>query len=222
MPKIYVRCGAPDNRKIRQLARLLSIDPPYALGLCIGLWEKVMVDEHFDAKLPKWDASDIAFACRWTGDPQKLLDSMIQTVILERLRDGTLVAHDWVAEQGELVKKLLRNRNRKKQDQEDVHGGKAEAPVEEPPPVDEVARHLMQQMKLSKIPGSAIIKRERIAAWRARGVKGEDILAAVMNNPGKNIYEIEKVLVGQNGSEHAPGKDSVSKIREKFLSGGSE
>lgn len=213
MPKIYVRCGAPDNRKVRKLSKILKIEPAHALGLCVGLWEKLMVDEHFDAKLTGWDADDIAFACRAGAvDPEGLLDAMLEAGFIEKLGDGTMIAHDWVAEQGELVKKLHRNRSRKKQDQEDMQGTPTK-PKPGPAGDNTVVKVLLDRMRECHITGTPQQKREHAEAWHASG-RAQKAEALIMGDgKGKGIFWLGKVLDG-NGSTQA--SSSTEEILKKW------
>lgn len=192
MPKIFVRCGAPDNRKIVKLAKALEIEVPHALGLCVGLWEKVMQEEHFDANISEWDVEDIALACRTSIDPEKLKAALLHARLLE-IKNDALLVHDWPEEQGEFIKQKARNMKRpKKNPVTPPLGTELAAPA---PPSDDVVRLLLQSMKQAHTRGGVDQKREAIAAWRARGIKTGNIELEIVNHPGLNLFEIEKILI---------------------------
>lgn len=201
------------------LAETLGIDRPHAFGLAVSIWCLCWREEFLDGRLKRWTAQTLADEILWKGDPKKMVEAMLDAEILMTDNDGeTLVAKNFSKRQGPLIKKLLADRSAAEERARE-NQAKLQTP-EQRTQTDEVNRHLIQQMKVSKIPGHPIQKRERIEAWRAQGITGERILEAIMNNPGKNVFEIEKLLTGANGKSAAKGSDSITAIRETFLKGG--
>lgn len=191
MPDCRVEPAAPSDPKFSMLAELLEIARPHAFGLAVSIWCLCWRKEYFDGRLRRWTAAALCEEIYWKGDIKRLIEALVKSEVLTRDPDGTYVAKNFTERQGPLIKKLLRERGPVQTE------NPTPPPVAAPPaaePSDEVVRQVLQQMRLSKIPGSPQQKREHVEAWRARGINGGDILAVVTNNPGKGVFELEKLL----------------------------
>jgi len=196
------------------LAERLEIERPHAFGLAVSVWCLCWREQFLDGRLKRWTAQALADEILWKGDSKKLVESMVAAEILVREGDGTLVAKNFTERQGPLINKLLSDR-KTAEDKAKAAATKLNPPA---PTSDRVVLHILDQMKLCKITGSVKQKREEIEAWRARGIKGDEILAAIMNNSGLDIWELKKIVIGKAPASPAQaGNDSVSKIRKQFL-----
>lgn len=89
-----------DHPKTRRAARKLGVNVPTVIGHLHLLWWWA-VDYTPDGDLTHVDADDLADAARWEGDPQRLLDALVDCGPGDRAgfleRDGDrLVIHDWL------------------------------------------------------------------------------------------------------------------------------
>ncbi len=84
------------HRKRKRLIRLLGFGAEVYL---IDLWLTVAMDCP-EGVLIGWDEEDIADACDWEEEPQKLVDALIESHWLEKDADGEYALHDWCEHQG--------------------------------------------------------------------------------------------------------------------------
>jgi DnaD/phage-associated family protein len=66
-----------------------------------------------DGDLSRYDTHDVADACYWDGEPEILLNSLIDSGFIDRSDDG-LKIHDWYEYAGRLIEKKEQNRERKR------------------------------------------------------------------------------------------------------------
>ncbi len=97
--------------KLKKLARLLSISQPNAVGLLHFLWWWAL-DFAQDGNLSKYEAGDIADAVFWQGNPQNLIDALVESEFLDIAENGDLHIHDWFDYAGRLIEKRVANRER--------------------------------------------------------------------------------------------------------------
>lgn len=84
--------GVPEHPKTRKLARLLSTERWAAVGLLECLW-------HWCSRFAvtgeiPYDAAEIADGINYTGDPEELLNALIDCGWLDRCECGKLYIHD--------------------------------------------------------------------------------------------------------------------------------
>jgi hypothetical protein len=181
--------------------------------MSVSLWCLCWKHRWVDGRLKGLKATAVARRLSWTGDPAKLIEAMIKARVLDVEPDGTYIAHNFEMRQKGGIGIFKRNQARKPAG--DTH---KDTPGPGSAGDDSVVKLCLDRMRQSKTPGTAKQHRGMIEAWRARGLKGGDIEAAVMNNPGKNVFELEKLLVGKNGApppNEAP-LPSLDEIRKKF------
>jgi len=89
-----VKRGTIEHPKMKQLAKALNIPPPYAVGILESLW-------HWSARyaiqgdIGKWSDAAISEGVGWTGDPIKLIDALVQSKWVDRVRGcARLAIHD--------------------------------------------------------------------------------------------------------------------------------
>jgi len=90
-----VKREAPTHTKMKRLCRMLDI-PLYQ---AVGIFELLI---HMTAReRPRGDLGngnsneDIAIAIDWRGDPDRLIDALVQCGFLDRYPEYRLVVHDW-------------------------------------------------------------------------------------------------------------------------------
>jgi len=93
------------HRKRKKLKRLLGFGAEVYL---IDLWLTAAMDCP-EGVLVGWDEEDIADSCDWDGDPQELVDALIECHWLEKDSDGEYALHDWCEHQGWACKARVRS-----------------------------------------------------------------------------------------------------------------
>lgn len=102
--------------KTKKLARLLGVSLPAAVGHLHFLWWWAM-DYAQDGDLSRYDAYDIADACGWEGDPEKILSALIESGFIDQTEEGLFI-HDWDDYAGRLIEKRKANTERKRKSRE--------------------------------------------------------------------------------------------------------
>jgi hypothetical protein len=86
--------GTPDHPKTLELAQLLEIPQPFAVGILEMLW-------HYTAKyapagdVGRWSDASIAKGIGWVGDHALLVRSLCAAGWLDERSDVRLFVHDW-------------------------------------------------------------------------------------------------------------------------------
>jgi len=99
-----------DHPKTRRAARLLGVSVPTIIGHLHLLWHWCLSYAE-DGDLSGYDAADIAEAVMWDGDPDQLIEALIncgpagKAGFLERDAQGRLLVHDWHDYAGKLIEK---------------------------------------------------------------------------------------------------------------------
>jgi hypothetical protein len=84
------------HRKRRRLEKIIG---PGATGHLIDLWIFAAISRP-SGILDDWDADDIADAANYRGNPQELVEALVDTGWLDRLDDGSFALHNWDERQG--------------------------------------------------------------------------------------------------------------------------
>ena len=100
-----------DHPKTKQLARVLKISVPTAIGHLNCLWWWAMKYAP-DGNLSKYKNDDIAEAMLWDGKSVKIVNSLVSCGFLDK-EDSCLTIHDWKIYGGKLFEKREREKNRK-------------------------------------------------------------------------------------------------------------
>ena len=98
--------------KTKRFARSANISIPCAIGHLHLLWWWCM-DYAQDGNLSQWEASDIADAVHWEGEPEKLLEALIESRFVD-LIDEVASIHDWADYGGRLMAIKQKDRERKR------------------------------------------------------------------------------------------------------------
>jgi hypothetical protein len=103
-----------DHPKTKRAARLLGISTVALVGHLHFIWWRAL-EYAQDGNLAGYDPADIADWASWEGDPDQLIDALIQCRIrpdkagfLERDVDGNLILHDWDRYAGKLIDERAR------------------------------------------------------------------------------------------------------------------
>lgn len=98
--------------KTKKLARLLEVKLPTAVGHLHFIWWWAL-NYAQDGSLDRYEAVDIADAAVYDGDPQRLLDALIDSGYIDKT-DAGLTLHDWDEYAGKLLEKRAKDRERKR------------------------------------------------------------------------------------------------------------
>ncbi len=98
--------------KTKKLARLLGVSLPAAVGHLHYLWWWAL-DFAQDGTLEKFDGYDLADAMQWDGDPDQLVDALINSGYIDDTDDGLMI-HDWGEYAGKLLERRAKDRARKR------------------------------------------------------------------------------------------------------------
>ena len=98
--------------KTKKLARLLDVQLPTAVGYLHFIWWWAL-NYAQDGSLDRYEAVDIADAAVYDGDPQRLLDALIDSGYIDKT-DAGLMLHDWDEYAGKLLEKRAKDRERKR------------------------------------------------------------------------------------------------------------
>lgn len=98
--------------KTKKLSRLLGVSLPTAIGHLHFFWYWAL-DYAPNGDLSRYDSNDIADACGWEGETNKLIDALTESGFVDQENYG-LQIHDWDEYAGRLIEKREQNRERKK------------------------------------------------------------------------------------------------------------
>ena len=99
MDWLRVATDLASHPKCTKLGMVLGVDRPHSFLVDMWGWA---ARYHQDGDLSDCEPLDIAVGCRWTGDPEKLLDALIQCRLLDQDADVLLI-HDWEEHQGKII-----------------------------------------------------------------------------------------------------------------------
>lgn len=103
--------GTIESPKLRLLTKRLNINMAQAIGTLEALW-------HFTARsAPEGDIGRhadevIAEACFWDGDPQELINALVETHWVDRDDGHRLLIHDWPDHADDAIHKRLADHGR--------------------------------------------------------------------------------------------------------------
>ena len=116
MAWIEAHQGLPQHPKTKRFARMLNISTREAVGSLFMLWWWAL-EYASDGDISKYDATDIADALQWDGDPEELVNALINcgphgsVGFIEKTDEGIFL-HDWDKYGGRLFEKREKNRIR--------------------------------------------------------------------------------------------------------------
>ena len=95
---------------MKDLAKLLRIPLPYAVGIMEMLWHHVSRFA-IQGDIGKWPDKNIARAVGWAGNPERLVNALVESGWLDRDPDYRLLVHDWDQHADQSVSKTLKNKS---------------------------------------------------------------------------------------------------------------
>ena len=121
MAWIRVDQSIRDHRKIYDLSDALNISVPLTIGLLICLWLWGM-DNTTSGNLDGISARTIARAAKWDGDPEQLLDALIDSGFIDVDDAGRKFIHDWAEYEGKYIsaRECERERSRSRRNSQRV------------------------------------------------------------------------------------------------------
>lgn len=81
-----------EHPKLREVSRLLGIEPAHFLGHLHCLWHKV-IELREDGDISSWSEGDISYYARWQGDAKIFYDALKNRFIDEK--NEKKLIHDW-------------------------------------------------------------------------------------------------------------------------------
>lgn len=108
-----------NHPKMARLARLLGYPHDQAIGVVVSLWMAVAANRE-SGMLDGWTAVDIAFICRWSGDPEIIVRALVETGWIDQTDQG-LAIHEWIEYQGN-VEKVRKESALRQQNYRQRHG----------------------------------------------------------------------------------------------------
>ena len=103
-----------DHRKILEMAAALEMPEPHVVGHCIYLWLWA-IDNAPSGTLPD-NPRIIEKAAGWAGEPEQLVQAMLDARIIERNDEGQLIIHDWDEYTGKLIERRIEDKLRKRRE----------------------------------------------------------------------------------------------------------
>lgn len=104
--------GLANHPKTRKVMRRLGVSAPVVVGHLHFLWWWAL-DFAQDGEITQYDAYDIADACHWQGDAEKLYESLIEAGFIDIIDNCTFL-HDWYDYAGKLIEIRKKDALRKK------------------------------------------------------------------------------------------------------------
>lgn len=89
-----MKANTPELMKFKKLQRKLGESRRGTIGLLEGLWIEVARNSPA-GDIGKFTNEEIAIMVDWDGDPDLLVDSLVECKWLDRCSENRLVVHDW-------------------------------------------------------------------------------------------------------------------------------
>ncbi|TXH55778.1 MAG: hypothetical protein E6Q97_08015, partial [Desulfurellales bacterium] len=89
-----MKTNTTDLVKFKKLQRRLGESTRGVIGILELLW-KATAQQAPRGDIGRFDNEDIAILCDWDGDPDKLVESLVDCGWLDRCETHRLVVHDW-------------------------------------------------------------------------------------------------------------------------------
>lgn len=120
------------DRKIRKLARELTIPEPHAAGYVVTLWTWALLHAK-DGDLSKFDIDDIEYGAKWDGEHGMFFNACVTTRFIDAEPSGGMFLHNWITRGGSFAdaqRKRLEYQKKGKslQDSPGVSRRKSESP----------------------------------------------------------------------------------------------
>lgn len=86
--------STPDSMKFKKLQRRLGVSRKEVVGTLELLWIATQTNAR-RGDIGRYSNEEIAIECDWEGDPDHLIDSLVESGWLDRCEVHRLVVHDW-------------------------------------------------------------------------------------------------------------------------------
>jgi len=86
----------PDSMKFKKLQRLLGVSKATTVGTLELLWITTQKNA-MRGDIGKFSNLEIAIECDWDGDPELLINSLIDSGWLDPCKEHRLVIHNWIS-----------------------------------------------------------------------------------------------------------------------------
>lgn len=106
-----MKLGTTSHPKFRKLMMKMDLKQYEAAGLLELLWS-MAAQFTDDGDLSRFDADDIAAYLDWRGDPQKLVDTLVECRWLDRDGDSVKI-HDWADHMPHFITERVRKREQR-------------------------------------------------------------------------------------------------------------
>ncbi len=106
-----MKLGTPAHPKFRRLMMRLDLKQYEAAGLLELLWA-MAAQFTDDGNLSRFDCDDIAAYLDWRGDPQKLVDTLVECRWLDR-DESSVSIHDWDDHMPHFITERVRKREQR-------------------------------------------------------------------------------------------------------------
>jgi hypothetical protein len=139
--------------KTKKAAHLLGISAPQLIGHLMYLWWWA-IDYAPGGDVTDYDASDLALAAEWQGDPEQFVAALMdcrygdRAGFLERDPDGRVLIHDWWEYAGKLVQRRREDAERKMAERR--------KPVPDVPSINSAPVQGMSNGRAKDVPGGAV------------------------------------------------------------------
>lgn len=104
-----MKVGAKDHIKVKRLKRALGVPLYQAVGILETLYQ-VCSSSADDGGIGRYCNGDIALELEWEGDPDALIQALIETGLVDVCSVNRLAVHDWLEHAPEFIKDRLRKR----------------------------------------------------------------------------------------------------------------
>ena len=91
-----MKANTPELMKFKKLQRKLGESRRGTIGLLEGLWIETARNSPA-GDVGRFTNEEIAIMVDWDGDPDLLVDALVECRWLDRCSEHRLVVHDWVA-----------------------------------------------------------------------------------------------------------------------------
>ncbi len=120
--------GLLKNPKRTRFAKALGVKirGMEAMGYLFAWFSFVCDHAPLDGRVEKFDAEEIAHYCEWPKEGDIFLDALISSGFIEKGENGSLLAHDWMRENGQSIKDFQRKRDERFKKR--VHGQSEDSP----------------------------------------------------------------------------------------------
>ncbi|MDI3298358.1 MAG: hypothetical protein QJR08_04220 [Bacillota bacterium] len=205
--------------KTIKLAKLLGITTAEALGRLHMLWWWA-VDYAPDGDLTRFDPVDIAIGMEWEGDPDQLIQALLEcghgdhAGFLERTADGRLLIHDWDDYAGRLIERRAKNAERMRhkraahvdQAEDDTGGDRAQ----------DVHGTCAARVRLPNLTKPNLTRPEDLTPPESSPPRGDEEPTAQSDDPGPSPAEIMRLWNEIAGSD-LPHVQAMTDQRRKHI-----